>query len=276
MRPVVPFRRWCRQASLAWILISVPILLGAHVSGRNFGYLGQQDSLKSMRERDGIQLSTRARDGRQTPLSPSGKLLLSKIAEAGNRTDWNTVQRLFSSYNGTETQIFNAVLHLASRCSQCKAGARIYERVCQLSVTKNSLTFTAAIAIHSELKQPHVVRQIWTEALQSCSLDEPLAQARIAAAAAGGDVYTAAEVLGHHEREACPNQQCSYHICHTSVLGGKRQSSECSRALVQFESRYGLATRNSNVYMLDGSVQERCTNADLEDLQQHEGLRCAP
>ncbi|CAE7726313.1 bath-42, partial [Symbiodinium sp. CCMP2456] len=195
MRPVSPFRRWCRPVSCAWILISIPILLSADVSGRNFGYVGKQDLLKLMRERDGIQLSSRARDGRQTPLSHSGKLLLSRIAEAGNRTDWNTVQWLFSSYNGTEIQIFNAVLHLAFRCSQCKAGARIYERVCQLNVTKNSLTFIAAIAIHSELKQPHVVRQIWTEALQSCSLDELLAQARIAAAAAEGDVYTAAEVL---------------------------------------------------------------------------------
>ena len=201
MRPVVPFRRWCRQVSMVWILISVPILLGAHVSGRNFGYVGKQDSLKSMRERAGIQLSTRARDGRQTHLSHSGKLLLSKIAEAGNRTDWNTVQRLFSSYNGTETQIFNAVLHHAARCSQCKVGARIYERVCQLNVTKNSLTFTAAIAIHSDLNHPHVVRQIWTEALQSCSLDEPLAQARIAAAAAEGDVYTAAEGLDTMNRK---------------------------------------------------------------------------
>ena len=161
----------------------------------DFSRIGKQDSLQSMRMKAGTQMSTRARDGVQTDLGGRGKRLLSSISAAGDRSDWQTVNRLYSSYNGTETQIFNAVLHLACKCGKYEQGARIYEHANQLNVSKNALTLTAALAIHAELNETHAVRQIWTESLQTCKLDEPLAQARIAAAAAEGDITSAAEVL---------------------------------------------------------------------------------
>ena len=104
------------------------------------------------------------------------------------------------SYCGTETPIFNAVMHVACRCRQYKAGVSIYKKLCSLNVTKTSPTFTAAIVIFSSLKQYSAVREIWSEARASLELDEFMAGARIAAAAAEADIEAAATVLDDMNR----------------------------------------------------------------------------
>ena len=123
--------------------------------------------MRRLRERDGNALKSSARVLKD-PLSPAGQRVLSKITEAGD--DWFAVRRLYSSYTGKEVQIFNAVMHAAVRCGQLKQGAQIYEKLCDLKITKTYPTFTAALKIFAELGQSNTVRKLWKEAKQSLDL----------------------------------------------------------------------------------------------------------
>ena len=164
-----------------------------HLSSVAFG-MQKQTSLSVVREKAGLAFHTRARQP-GTFLSRESQILLSDISEAGSRGDWVKVQKLFGTYGGSETQIFNAVMHIAVNCSQFKQGAAVCAQACNLNVSKTSPTFSAALKLHARLNSTETVKQIWTEALQTCPLDEVLAGARLDAAAIEGDVETAAEVL---------------------------------------------------------------------------------
>ena len=154
----------------------------------------RQTPLSIVREKAGLAFHTRARRP-GTILSRAGQILLSEISDAGERGDWLKVKQLYGIYTGTETQIFNAVMHIAINCSQVKQGIAVYDKVCNLNVMKSSPTFTAGLKLHAALNQTEAVRQMWEEALDTCPLDEVLAGAHIDAAAAAGDAEAAASVL---------------------------------------------------------------------------------
>ena len=64
-----------------------------------------------------------------------------------------------------------------------------------MKITLDAAAFATGIKIFAKLEDPVRVREIWANATRSCALDELLAAARIDAAAAEGDIRTAAEVL---------------------------------------------------------------------------------
>ena len=157
---------------------------------------GRQAPSRSVREREGLARSVKAeRLNNETYLSPYGKKLLNKIVQAGGRGDWQQVRKRFLKYTGLETPIFNAVMHIALNCTQVQEGAQVYEKLCRFNVTKTSPTISAALKIYSRLGQTQTVRKIWDEAKASMKIDELMAEARIEAAAAEGDVPTAAQLL---------------------------------------------------------------------------------
>ena len=104
-------------------------------------------------------------------------------------------KRLYSSYHGAEIQVFNAIMKAAVQCDQYKLGKDIYKRLCSLDINKTAPSFATALKIHSRLGSKTAVREIWAEAVNTCELDPALAAARISAAAAEGDLETAAAVL---------------------------------------------------------------------------------
>ena len=164
---------------------------------------GRQAPLREVREKEGLAKSVKAeRLNHETSLSREGKKLLTAIALAGNRGDWMEVRKKFNTYTGTETPIYNAVMHIALNCSKVQEGARAYERLCDSNLTKTSPTISAALKIYSRLGQNQTVREIWDEAKSSMKIDELMAAARIEAAAAEGDVETAATVLDDMSRSA--------------------------------------------------------------------------
>ena len=91
-------------------------------------------------------------------------------------------------------------MHVAIRCGQFKEGARIYKRLCALNVAKTAPTFTAALKVFAQLSQNDTVRKLRKDSTENIPLDQPLAVARIDAAAAEGDVETAAAVLDTMEK----------------------------------------------------------------------------
>ena len=160
----------------------------------------RQTPLRQLRERENLAKSTPAaqraeRLNGERDLSPLGGRMLRRIVEAGERGDWQQVRRIFAGYTGAETQVFNAVMHIALNCTQNVEGARVYEKLCAQNITKTQPTITAALKIYSRLGHHETVRQIWAEAKQSMKINEIMAAARIEAAAAHGDVETAAKVL---------------------------------------------------------------------------------
>ena len=162
---------------------------------RSFALRKPQEPLSSVRARSGQGLHTRAVDRGWSTFSKEGKILLSEIVAAGDRGDWQLVKHLYSNYDGQEIQIFNAVMWIAYQNGQYREGALVWERLRRLQLKSTAPTFTAALKIFTKLGQNTSVREVWTESLAVCKLDEPLAAARIDAAAAEGDVKSAAEVL---------------------------------------------------------------------------------
>ena len=55
--------------------------------------------------------------------------------------------------------------------------------------------FSAALLIFAKMGDAAAVRRIWAEAMETCTLNEPLALSRIDAASVEGDVSTAASIL---------------------------------------------------------------------------------
>ena len=157
---------------------------------------GRQTPLREVRQQEGLAWSVKAeRLNHEYDLSPDGKKLLSIISAAGERGDWEQVRQRFRRYAGTETPIFNAVMHISLNCTQVQQGACAYERLCNLKVQKTPPTITAALKIYARLGKTENVRKIWAEAKKTMKIDELMTAARIEAAAAEGDVETAAQVL---------------------------------------------------------------------------------
>ena len=168
-------------------------------ASRSFG-LGQDPSkLRLLREQAGMNLRTRISNPNMT-YSNEAKRLLSRIGEARDRGDWHYVRRLFQKYDGKELPVFHAVLHTAFSCGQYKEGAAIYTRLANLNITQDGAAYATALKLFAKLGNTSRVREIWKEARSSCPLDEPLAAARIDAAAAEGDVQAAAEMLDEMSR----------------------------------------------------------------------------
>ncbi|CAE7260196.1 PPR4 [Symbiodinium natans] len=158
---------------------------------------GKQSSLKLLREREGLALKAKAEI---LPLSDDSQLLLARIVDAGERGDWQRIQQMFSAYHQSEIQIHTAVMHAAIMCGQYSRGAKVYESLCALNVTKTAPAYTQALKIYAHLGLRDVVDRVWAEAQACCELDQPLAAARIDAAASVGDVQTAAFVLDRMNR----------------------------------------------------------------------------
>ena len=177
----------CRMLTV----LAVLLVCWSHVC-RDCLAMGRQSNLKLLRERDGLAIPSTKKF---LPISSSGARLVTVISEAGKRGDWQQAQRLYSAYSGAEIQVFVAAMDAAIRCSQYRQGARIYRKLCSLNINQTAPAFTSALKIHSKLDQKHAVREIWANARRECDLDSPLAAARISAAAAEGDVQTAAQVL---------------------------------------------------------------------------------
>ena len=124
-------------------------LCSPQVSRDCFALRRQQDP-KVLREREGLSLKLSARLLPDT-ISPRGGHVVTRISEAGARGDWQEAQRWYSTYDGAEIQVFNAIMHAASQCDQYKQGADIYRRLCSLDINKTAPSFTAALKIHSRL-----------------------------------------------------------------------------------------------------------------------------
>ncbi|CAE7644367.1 PPR4, partial [Symbiodinium sp. CCMP2456] len=205
---------WTPQGKPQAREVTSPMQAGEFLSGtvrrynpnKGFGFLAVEG-----RSQDAVEFaclgSTRA-TGQQVPDAEyadsasgmlvtclSGAHIALAISEAGKRGDWHQARRLYSAYTGAEIQVFSAAMQAAIRCDQYKQGALIYRKLRGLNIKIDSLAFASALKIHSMLGQRDAVREIWTEAMRECELDALLAAARISAAAAEGDVQTAATVL---------------------------------------------------------------------------------
>ncbi|CAE7600949.1 PPR4 [Symbiodinium sp. CCMP2456] len=169
----------------------------------------RQKPLRLVKKEAGLS-HTKKVDISDRPLSKDGKLLLSKITEAGSRGDWWQVQKLFAGYAGTELPIFHAVMQHAFNLEQIRAGAEVYRKLCAMKIPQNAPTFSIGLKIFARLGLRDDVEDIWKKARATCELDEYLAGARIFAAAAHGDVPTAASILDEMNKTGV--QKSVWHI----------------------------------------------------------------
>ena len=161
----------------------------------------RQKDLSALREREGLAIRAKARS-LGDKLSVQGQRTLSLVCKAADRRDWQQVWQLYSQSTTPEIQIYTAVMNAAMKCNQYNQGACVYESLCNRGINKNAASFTAAIRIFTKLGRKQKVRDVWAEAMRTCQLDQPLAGARITAAAAEGDVESAAVVLDQMKTSA--------------------------------------------------------------------------
>ena len=191
----------------------------------------KQQPLSLIRERGGQGTQTLA--VRNITLTKDSRVLLSKITAAGKRRKWRQVQKLFSTYIGSDIPILAAVMHISLKCGEYEEGRRIFERLCHENLDKNGPVFAAALKIYASLGESVRVQEIWEEAMATCEINAPLASARIDAAAVEGDFDSALEVL-----ELLHNSDTAIDIVHiTSALracrSAKGQRHESAKDLLQ-------------------------------------------
>ena len=160
----------------------------------------RQIPLRQLRERENLAKSTPAaqraeRLNGERDLSPLGGECSAGSSKQAKEETGSKCAESLQDIRVQRLRVFNAVMHIALNCTQNVEGARVYERLCAQNITKTQPTITAALKIYSRLGHHETVRQIWAEAKQSMKINEIMAAARIEAAAAHGDVETAARVL---------------------------------------------------------------------------------
>ena len=185
------------RGRLTVLTLLAAVVLPMCSSPVNFALRGQ-GSVRSLRKRDGLELHTKA-SHKNSVLSREGADVLESIQLARKAGDWIQVKSLYASYEGAEIQVFNAVLHTSVECVQYKAGADIFDSLCNMAITKTSATYSAALKIFAKLRRSATVKALWEEARDNpaCDMNEPLTAARIDAAAEEGDVESAILVLNN-------------------------------------------------------------------------------
>ena len=167
------------------------ILLALLWSGYTFAK-PKQESLDQMRERSGQALQQSARGSGGGELLQHEKQLLTFIKSAGKSRDWFAAESCFKTYAGNAAPVFAATLHAAFLCGEYGEGALIYGKCKQRCSNIHPPVYAASLRIFAKLQDFEQVRAIWAEAMETCDLSEPLALARIAAAAEEGNVSEAA------------------------------------------------------------------------------------
>ncbi|CAE7863556.1 PPR4 [Symbiodinium microadriaticum] len=197
--------------------------------------LGKQGPLRLLRQQAGLELRTKINNPNMS-FSPEARRLIPQIANARERGDWRKVGNLFESYTGNELPVLHAVLHAAYSCGQYRAGAKIYDKICDLNITQDAASFGTAMKVFAKLSEPQRVGEIWAQARRSCDLDELLAAARIDAAAAFGDIETAAGILDEMNRSGV-----SINIAHvTSAIRACWESNRSSHHAAGFLFNWAL------------------------------------
>ncbi|CAE7530084.1 unnamed protein product [Symbiodinium natans] len=121
--------------------------------------------------------------------------LLQQVNEAATRSDWQRIQQLRATSKVHKTPFFDVEMNAALGCGQYRAGVALYERLCNLELNKEVLTFNLALKLYGKTGNWSSVKQVWQEARAAYRMDETMAAARLVAAADEGDIRTAAEVL---------------------------------------------------------------------------------
>ena len=100
-------------------------------------------------------------------MSEAEKILFRKIAGAGERRDWPTVQNLTDGYAGTAQPIWVASINAAMRCSRYREGALIFEKCKQNVKIKDEPLFNAAVRVLAKCEKWAQVQEVWQEVLNA-------------------------------------------------------------------------------------------------------------
>ena len=177
------------------VLLPLCFLLRLHGDfGSSFG-LPNQESLQAVRERTGQSMRLTARGTYPFPLTKAERHLLSEISKAGQARNWQEVQSVFDTYEGTAAPVFSAAMHAAFKCRMYEKGAAVYDKARRSCTFVDEPVFVAAIKLFGKLGKQALVQKTWEEALEANGLSRVLASARISAAANAGEVEVVAKVL---------------------------------------------------------------------------------
>ncbi|CAE7777215.1 unnamed protein product [Symbiodinium sp. CCMP2592] len=254
--PVLPVseQKPYRRLFLPSVLMSACLFFMSHQPSWNFG-LGQDPAkLRLLREEAGMNLRTRINNPNMT-YSNEARRLLSRIAEARDRGDWQSVSRLFRKYDGKELPVFHVVLHTAFSCGQYKEGSAVYTRLQNLNITQDGAAYGTALKLFAKLGDTDRIREIWKDARSNCPLDAALAAARIDAAAAEGDVQAAAEILDEMNRTGVQidigHVTSAIRAC---LLGSRGDEPQRSRVLAEHVVGDGPTAKHCHIHVFDGSL----------------------
>eukprot|EP00930_Biecheleria_cincta_P035632 TRINITY_DN24492_c0_g1_i1.p1 TRINITY_DN24492_c0_g1~~TRINITY_DN24492_c0_g1_i1.p1 ORF type:complete len:356 (-),score=54.48 TRINITY_DN24492_c0_g1_i1:227-1294(-) len=126
------------------------------------------------------------------------KMLIAQITQAGNSGDWHKAKSVFKRhavYSPDSSPVFNAMMTVALRCGKYVAGHKIYDMLGSLGIKKSPPSYSLGLRLAAKSNRTDAIENIWMEAVACDMVNMHIAGARLDAAAAQGDIETAAKVL---------------------------------------------------------------------------------
>ena len=188
--------RGIMKSAAAWNTVSTILLLGSLLAApRSTFSMPKGDGLGRQRLGSKFYTSAASQSSGAGSLSKQESQLLRKVQDAAVHEDWLRIQSLRATSKVFKAQFFDAEMDAALKCGQYKAGVALYERLCDLKLNREVLSFNLAMKLYGKTGQWSSVQQTWKEARAKYSMDETMAAARLVAAADEGDINTTAAIL---------------------------------------------------------------------------------
>ena len=219
-----------------WIAViyAVPLLLKAKdlsfaVPGQTGG-LPMQPPSSQAREREGLSVYSRASERQlraELPLTAEDKRLSSQLRSYTRERNWGGSRRIIDKYAGFNIVVLTAAMQAAHVCREYVYGFKIFERLHHPNITMDGPAYAVAMKLLSKLGKHAEVDELWGKLLASGLVDQVSAQARIDAAAEGGDIPQALAVLQYmEETDILPSvlhYTSAINACARADVAGKAQ-----------------------------------------------------
>ena len=137
----------------------------------------------------------------EIPATDEETRLVAELRAAARYHDWEDAQRILGHYDGSNSKVLVAAMHAAVKCRKYEDGATIFESLNKSGEALDVSSYSLAMNIFGKLGETEKVEEIWAHLLEKGTVDQVAGGARIAAAAASGDIQVAQETLKYMKKK---------------------------------------------------------------------------
>ena len=134
------------------------------------------------------------------------KKLMACLAQAEDKS-WKEVKSTVEKHSGAAAPAFNAAMSASLGLGEYPAGVKLYELMCRRRVSKNIVSYSLAMKLFGKMQLDSKVQEVFEEAEAAGALD---ISARIDAAAAQGQLTTAAGLIDYADQHGLSLDTCDF------------------------------------------------------------------